>query len=111
MQRVTFISSQPYLTLSFRELSITVQFIEHYYSTEDPKQVQLLREYAERTKRSYSIAEGSDPTELRREYEELEAEQIREVEDKVKAKLEAERARKEEHDFYSLLRMSDKAYR
>lgn len=33
------------------------------------------------------------------------------AEERAEARLEAEKKRKEDHDFYSLLRMADKAYR
>ena len=111
MQRVTFISAQPYLSLSFKELSITVQFVNHYYSTEDPKQVQILREYA--CINYVTVAEDGEKglEELIELYNEAEEKIIREAEERAEARLEAEKQRKEDHEFYSLLRMSDKAYR
>lgn len=52
-----------------------------------------------------------EATELGRKYKELEAERIREAEERAEARLEAEKKRKEDHDFYSLLRMSDRVCR
>ena len=113
MDSVVFSSCKPYLQICLdkgRGSFITFG-ADSTYSPKNEEELQLLRDYAERTKISYLIAEGADPTELRRKYEELRAKEIQEAEERAEARLEAEKRRKEEHDFYSLLRMSDKAYR
>ncbi len=81
------------------------------YSPKNEEELQLLREYAERTKLSHLITEGSDPTELRRKHKRKWDKRIRKANKRAEARLEAEKKRKEDHEFYSLLRMSDKAYR
>ena len=110
---VVFSSCKPYLHICLdKDRGRFITFgADCTYSPTSEEELQLLREYLDHTKSSYLIAEGSDPTELRRKYEELRAKEIQEAEERADAKLEAEKKRKEEHDFYSLLRMSDKAYR
>lgn len=108
-----FCSCKPFLQICLdKDKGTFITFgADSTYSSKNEEELQLLREYAERTKISHLIAEGSDPTELGRKYKELEAERIREAEERAEARLEAEKKRKEDHEFYSLLRMSDKAYR
>ncbi len=108
-----FCSCKPFLQICLdKDRGTFITFgADSTYSPKNEEELQLLREYAERTKISYLIAEGSDPTELRRKYKELEAKRICEAEERAKARLEAEKKRKEDHEFYSLLRMSDEVYR
>lgn len=80
-------------------------------ASKNEAELQLLREYAEHTKASCLITEGADNTELKRRYEALEAEEIQKAENREKTRQEAEKKRKEDHEFYSLLRMSDTVYR
>lgn len=108
-----FCSCKPFLQICLdkdRDRFITFG-ADSTYSPKNEEELQLLREYAERTKISHLIAEGSDPTELRRKHSERMAEESRKAEERAEARLEAEKQRKEDHEFYSLLRMSDKAYR
>ena len=111
--RVVFSSCNPFLQICLsKDRGVFITFgADCTYSPKNGEELQLLREYSEHTKSSYLIAEGSDPTELRRKYTDLVYKEIREAEERAEAKLEAEKKRKEDHDFYSLLRMSDKAYR
>lgn len=113
MDKVVFCSCKPFLQICLsKEQGTFITFgADSTYSPKNKAELEALREYAERTKISYLIAEGSDPTELGRKYKELEAERIREAEERAEARLEAEKKRKEDHDFYSLLRMSDRVCR
>lgn len=108
-----FCGCKPFLQICLsKEQGTFITFgADSTYSPKNEEELQLLREYAERTKISYLIAEGSDPTELRRKHSERMAEESRKAEERAEARLEAEKKRKEDHDFYSLLRMADKAYR
>lgn len=109
MQKVTFISAQPYLTLSFRGLS--VQFVEHYYSTEDPKQIQLLREYASNDSVTMAEAGEKELEELIKLYNEAEDKMIREAEEREIARAEEKERKKAIHELSSTLRMTDMVYR
>lgn len=111
MERVFFSSCKPYTQIFIDRNKSIVFNAEGKYFPKDEEELQSLRMYERLNKGSYVIAEGVDPAELMRMYEELEIKRIREAEDKHKADLEAEERRKEDHNFYSLLRMSDKAYR
>lgn len=111
MERVFFSSCKPYTQIFIDRNKSIVFNAEGKYFPKDEEELQSLRAYAEATKSSYVIAEGVDPAELMRMYEELEAKQIREAEARRKAEQEAEEKRKQDHEFYSLLRMSEKAYR
>lgn len=115
MDKVVFSSCKPYLQICLSRNEDISNFItfdsDGAYSPKDEAELQSLRTYAERTKISYLIAEGADPEELRRKYEELEDTLIQEAEDRATAMLEEEKRCKEDHEFYSLLRFSDKAYR
>lgn len=113
MSKAVFCSCKPFLQICLsKEQGTFITFgADSTYTPKDEAELEALREYAELTKISYLIAEGSDPTELRRKCEELMAEECRKAEERAEARLEAEKKRKEDHEFYSLLRMSDKAYR
>ena len=111
MEKVIFSSCKPYLQI-FPDRNMSITFSKDCtYTPKDEEELESLRLYERHTKSSYIIAEGMDPAELRRKYEELEEKQIIEAEEKHKADLEAEEKRKQDHEFYSLLRMSDRAYR
>lgn len=113
MSKAVFCSCKPFLQICLsKEQGTFITFgADSTYSPKNEAELEALREYAERTRLSHLIAEGSDPTELGRKYKELEAERIREAEERAEARLEAEKKRKEDHDFYSLLRMSDRVCR
>jgi len=113
MSKAVFCSCKPFLQICLdKDRGTFIIFgADSTYTPKNEAELEALREYAERTKISYLIAEGSDPTELRRKYEELMAKECRKAEERAEARLEAEKQRKEDHEFYSLLRMSDKAYR
>lgn len=113
MSKVIFSSCKPYLQIYLsRDKGICVTFDANcIYIPKNKAELQLLREYAERTKASCLITEGADNTELKRRYEALEAEEIQKAENREKTRQEAEKKRKEDHEFYSLLRMSDTVYR
>lgn len=107
MQKVTFISATPYLTLSFKELSSSIQFVEHYHITEDPHRIQLLRAYAKSNPVTIAEAGEAELEDLIKRYNEAEDNLIREAEEKEKARAEEKAQRKAQHDFYSTLRMTD----
>ncbi len=111
MSKVVFSSCKAYLQIClYRDdnNSIFVTFgADSTYSPKNEAELQLLREYAERYKGSYLIAEAEAPTELRRKYEELEAKRIQEAEERAKAEIEWQNKLK----YYRALRMADEAYR
>lgn len=109
MDKVIFSSYKPYLQICLNGAFITFSDKGNYSPTSE--ELQSLREYAERTKGSYIISEGADPEELRRKNEELEDTLIQEAEARADARQKAEKKSKDDHEFYSTLRMSDKAYR
>lgn len=108
-----FCSCKPFLQICLdKDRGSLITFgADSTYSPKNEAELEALREYAERTESSYLIAEGSDPTELRRKHKRKWDKRIRKAEKRAEARLEAEKKRKEDHEFYSLLRMSDKAYR
>lgn len=113
MEKVTFYSYKPYLSICLhrkRELFVTFS-AECTYSPTNRTQLELLRQYAERTKGTYLISEIMAPEELGRRYREMEEKSIQEAEARKAAKVADERKRKEEHDFYSALRFSDRICR
>lgn len=116
MQKVTFYSYKPYLSLCIhRERGLFVEFNQDCeYTSSNPVEIQLLREYAEKTSNSYNITEAGGELgkeDLSRLYYEAEDKAIAEAEAREKARAEAKRKKAEEHDFYSMLRGSDKVYR
>lgn len=111
--KAVFCSCKPFLQICLdKDRGIFITFgADSTYSPKNEAELEALREYAERTKSSYLIAEGMDPTELKRKHKRKWDKKIRKAKKTAKARLEAEKQRKEDHEFYSLLRMSDKAYR
>jgi hypothetical protein len=108
MQPVTFISANPFLTLSTRELPHCIQFIKHYYSTDDPQEIELLRG----REGSFIAEAGSiELEELIKLYNEVENKILCEAEEKDRARAEEKKRKKAEHDFYSTLRMTDRVGR
>lgn len=112
MSNPIFYSYKPYLQICLhREKELFVTFgADCSYSPKSEVELQLLREHAKATENSYSISESMPLEELQRKHEALEERQIQEAEARMAAQAEAEKRRKEEHDFYSALRMADKAY-
>lgn len=109
-----FYSYKPYLQIALsRECTIT--FNENgVYIAKTLEEEKLLREYAENTKNSYNIIEAGGELgreDLIRLHEKCEDELIAEAEEREKARAEEKRRKKEKHDFYSLLRMSDQVCR
>lgn len=102
MEKVTFYSYKPYLSICLhRERNIFITFsAECTYSPTNEVQLELLRKYAENTKKSYIISESMAPEELKRRYTKLEERAIQEAEARAAAKKE----RQELHEFYSALR-------
>ncbi|MDO4326391.1 MAG: hypothetical protein Q4E24_10230 [bacterium] len=113
MEKVTFYSYKPYLTLGLcREDGIIITFsAECTYSPTNEVQLELLRKYAEDTKNSYIISESMAPEELRRRYTELEEKAVQEAEARAAAKAEEEDRKRWEHEFFSALRFSDQLCR
>lgn len=107
MKKITFISSAPYLSLRLKEPYLEVQFVKHYYSTEDPTEIKRLRAYAGIN--PVMIAEGGEKEleELIKRYNAFEDKLIREAEEREKARTEEKQHKKELHNFYSTLRMAD----
>lgn len=113
MEKVTFYSYKPYLSICLhreRELFITFS-AECTYSPTNEVQLELLRKYAENTKKSYIISESMAPEELKRRYTELEEKDIQEAEARAAAKAAEKKEHKERHEFYSALRFSDQVCR
>lgn len=113
MEKVIFYSYKPYLIVGLcKGRGIFVIFsAECTYSPTNEVELELLRKYAEETKKSYIISESMAPEELRRRYTELEEKSIKEAEARAAAKLAAEKEKQEEHEFYSALRFSDRVCR
>jgi hypothetical protein len=112
MDRIKFHSYKPYLQISLsREKELFVTFgADCSYTPKNEEELQLLREYAWARVNSYCISEAMPLEELQREHEALEDRRIQEAEARLAAQEAAEKRRKEEHEFYSVLRMADKAY-
>lgn len=111
MQKVTFISAMPYLTLRLKEVPLAVQFVKHYYSTEDPTEIQLLRAYAKSNPVTIAEAGEAELEDLIKRYYEKEDELIREAEERGRARAEEKQHRKELHNLCTTLRMAEKVYR
>ena len=80
--------------------------LERFYET--PEEEKLLREYVKNTRNSYNIIEAGGELEhkdLIRLHEEDEQKLIAEAKQREKARAEEKRRKKEQHDFYDLLRM------
>ncbi len=100
-----FYSYEPYLQIA----PIRGYFIEFSkectYTPKNEEELQLLREYAKRTSKSFIISEVMLPEELKRKSDELWDKEVQEAEERIRAKEEKEKADRELHEFYSLLRM------
>lgn len=110
MEKVIFYSYKPYLQVPLHKgRGIIVTFSgDCTYTAKNKIELQLLREYAENTKASYSITEVGgelDLEDLIRLHEELEDKIIADLEQRQAEKAKAEEKRKQEHELYSLLRM------
>lgn len=111
MEKVTFLSAMPYLTLSRKdEISYSIQFMAHRYTTSDPTEIQILRRDAKVNKLLIAEEGSIALDELIRLYDEAEAAAIAQAEERLKAEAEREKEKKEEHDFYSTLRAANHAY-
>lgn len=74
----------------------------------EEKDIEMLRSYAEDTKRSYIITEegsGMDLSELQRLHEENEIKLIHEAEEREQKRIKAEMEEREKRELFSLLRM------
>lgn len=114
MTEAVFFSYKPYLQLSLDREHIIVFDKECTYTAKTWTEAERLREYAENTKNSYNIIEAGGELgreDLIRLHEECEDNLIAEAEARENARAEAKRQKKEQHDFYSSLRMSDEVYR
>ena len=114
MDGAVFYSYKPYLHLALsRECIIT--FNENgVYIAKTPEEEKLLREYAKNIRNSYNIIEAGGELgheDLIRLHEEAEQKLVAEAKQREKARAEAKRQKKEKHDFYSLLRMTDQVFR
>lgn len=95
-----FYSYKPYLHLALSRECIITFNEKGVYIAKTPEEEKLLREYAKNTRNSYNIIEAGGEL----EHEDL----IRlheEAEQRKKARAEEKRRKKEQHDFYDLLRM------
>lgn len=112
MKKPVFFSYTPYLQLSFKDAELFVIFgADCTYTPQNELELQLLREYAEATHGSYIISESMPLEELQSLHEAFEDRLIQEAEARLEAQAAAEKERKEQHDFYSILRMSDEVGR
>lgn len=116
MERVTFYSYVPYLSVPIhKDRGMSVTFSKDCtYVPSNPIELQLLREYAERTRSSYTIVEAGGELgleDLIRLHEKWEDSLITDLEQRQAEKEQAELKRKEDHDLYSMLRGSDQVYR
>lgn len=116
MQVVTFYSYKPFLSLGIhkkRGLFITFNEVCEYTAT-NPIEIGLLRQYAKDTEHFYNVLEagkGIELKELKQLHKVAEEKLVKDMKARHKAKLEVYRKQKEEHEFYSALRFSDKAFR
>lgn len=109
---IVFYSYKPYLQIAFRKRKIFIVFgSDCSYIPNNEVELQLLREYAEVTKRSYIISESMPPDKLQSRHKAFEDRLIQEAEKKLEAQAAAEKKRKAENEFYSTLRMSNKVGR
>lgn len=112
MRKPVFFSYTPYLQIAFKDAEIFVTFgADCTYTPQNELELQLLREYAEATQGSYIISESKPIDELQSLHVAFEDRLIQEAEARLGAQAAAEKERKEQHDFYSILRMSDKVGR
>lgn len=113
MNKVAFISAQPFLTLSLRgELPEAIQFIQHRYHTDNPQEIAALMKYADEHETIIAVeAQGVELSELIRLHKAQEQRIILEAEAREKEREEQKKQKKEEHDFYSILRGADHAFR
>lgn len=112
MNTPIFYSYKPYLQIALKEHDLFIVFsADCRYTPQNELELKLFREYAEATKGSYIISESMPPNELQRLHEAFEERLIQEAEARLEAQTAAEKERKEKHDFYSALRMSDKVGR
>ena len=109
-----FYSYKPYLQIALNRECIVTFDKNGVYIAKAPEEEKLLREYAKNTRNSYNIIEAGGELEqedLIRLHEEDEQKLIAEAEERETARAEAKRQKKEKHDFYSLLRMTDQVCR
>jgi len=114
MGGAVFYSYKPYLHLALSRECIITFNEKGVYIAKTPEEEKLLREYAKNTRNSYNIIEAGGELgceDLIRLHEECEDNLIAEAEARENARAEAKRQKKEQHDFYSSLRMSDEVYR
>lgn len=114
MDGAVFYSYKPYLHLALSRECIITFNEKGVYIAKTPEEEKLLREYAKNTRNSYNIIEAGGELEhedLIRLHEEDEQKLIAEAKQREKARAEAKRQKKEKHDFYSLLRMTDQVCR
>lgn len=116
MEKITFYSYIPYLYVNLhKERGISVTFDKNgCYSTSNRIEIQLLREYIEKTASSYSVIEAGGELEqdaLIQSHNKWEDNLIAEAESKKAEREQAEIKHKKDHGFYSMLRMTDTAYR
>ncbi|MBS5284637.1 MAG: hypothetical protein KHY46_12385 [Clostridiales bacterium] len=103
-----FYSYKPYLQIALSRECIITFNEKGVYIAKTQEEEKLLREYAKNTRNSYNIIEAGGELEhedLIRLHEEREDKLIAEAEEREKNRIEAEKKKKAEHDFYSLLRM------
>lgn len=109
-----FYSYKPYLQIALTRECIVTFDKNGVYIAKTQEEEKLLREYAENTRNSYNIIEAGGELEhedLIRLHEEAEQKLLAEAKQREKARAEAKRQKKEKHDFYSLLRMTDQVCR
>lgn len=114
MGGAVFYSYKPYLHLALSRECIITFNEKSVYIAKTPEEEKLLREYAKNIRNSYNIIEAGGELgreDLIRLHEECEDNLIAEAEARENARAEAKRQKKEQHDFYSSLRMSDEVYR
>lgn len=109
-----FYSYKPYLQIALTRECIVTFDKNGVYIAKTPEEEKLLREYAKNTRNSCNIIEAGGELEhedLIRLHEEAEQKLVAEAKQREKARAEAKRQKKEKHDFYSLLRMTDQVCR
>lgn len=104
-----FYSYKPYLHIALSRECIVTFDKNCVYIAKTPEEEKLLREYAKNTRNSYNIIEAGGELEhedlIRLHDEEDEQKLIAEAKQREKARAEEKRRKKEQHDFYDLLRM------
>ena len=112
MSYPVFHSYEPYLQIAFKDAELFVVFnADGIYIPQNELELQLLGEYAEATQGSYIISESMPLEKLQSLHEAFEDRLIQEAEVRLRAQAAAEKERKDQHDFYSILRMSDEVGR